>query len=58
MKIKESQLHQQIPKFTEWPNVLTPEQRDQLIREKLAVAALWHKQLKKHDFVDSNAERS
>ena len=58
MKIKQSQLHHNIPRFTEWPNTLTPEQRDQLIQEKLAVAALWHQQLKDHDLVDSDSERS
>ena len=58
MKIKQSQLHTAIPKQTEWPNVLTPEQREQLIQEKLALAAIWHRQLREHDLVDSDAERS
>ena len=56
MKTKNDQ--HQIPHLTEWPSVLTREQRDQLIQEKLAVAALWHKQLKKHELKDSDFEHS
>jgi hypothetical protein len=58
MKIKESQLHKQIPQRTEWPSVLTSEQREQLIQEKLAVAAAWRQQMEKHALLKLDCERS
>jgi hypothetical protein len=58
MKIKESQLHKQIPQRTEWPNILTSEQREQLIQEKLAVAAAWQQQMIKHALLKPDFERS
>jgi hypothetical protein len=47
MIVKESQLHR-----TEWPQVLTPEQREQLIREKVARIAAWYQHLKINDHKD------
>ena len=51
MIVKDSQLHQ-----TEWPQVLTPEQREQLIKEKVARLAVWYQHLKTDDHKD--CERS
>ena len=42
MIVKDSQLHQ-----TEWPLALTPEQREQLIREKFARLTAWYQHSKK-----------
>ena len=47
MIVKDSQLHQ-----TEWPFVLTPEQREQLIREKFARLAARYQHLKTDDHKD------
>ena len=44
MIVKNSQLHPQVPDRTEWPQTLTPEQREQLLREKLARATRTHQQ--------------
>jgi len=44
MIVKDSQLHQ-----TEWPLVLTPEQREQLIQEKVARFTAWYQHLKSND---------
>jgi hypothetical protein len=43
MIIKDSQLQ------TEWPVILTPTQREQLVQEKLARARAWYQTLKQHD---------
>jgi hypothetical protein len=43
MIVKDSQLQ------TEWPVILTPAQREQLVQEKLARAAVWYQYLKQHD---------
>jgi hypothetical protein len=51
MIVKESQLHQ-----TEWPVVLTPEQREQLIKEKIARLAVWYRCQQPNDLKD--CERS
>jgi Spy/CpxP family protein refolding chaperone len=51
MIVKDSQLHQ-----TEWPIVLTPEQREQLIKEKIARLATWHRRQQTNDLKD--CERS
>ena len=47
MIVKDSQLHQ-----TEWPDVLTPEQREQFIQEKIARIAAWYQHLKTNDHKD------
>ena len=47
MIVKDSQLH-----TTEWPLVLTPEQREQLIREKFARLAHRCQHLKNNDHND------
>ena len=44
MIVKNSQLHQ-----TEWPLVLTPEQREQLIREKVARLTAWYQRQQTND---------
>ena len=49
MIIKDSQL-QQLPD-TQWPVELTPQQREQLLQEKLARGIAWQHQLKKHDLI-------
>ena len=51
MIVKDSQLHQ-----TEWPLVLTPEQLEQLIQEKVARLAAWYQHSKTDDHKD--CERS
>lgn len=43
MIIKDSQLQ------TEWPVIMTTEQREQLVQEKLARALVWQQSLKQHD---------
>ena len=43
MIVKDSQLQ------TEWPVVMTPAQREQLVQEKLARAMAWYQCLKQHD---------
>jgi hypothetical protein len=43
MILKDSQLHK------EWPTVLTPEQREEFLKEKLARAQAWYSFMKKHD---------
>ena len=43
MIVKESQLQ------TEWPVTLTPEQRQQFLREKTARVQAWYQYLEKHD---------
>jgi hypothetical protein len=43
MIIKDSQLR------TEWPVVMTPAQREQLLQEKLARAQAWYQHVKQHD---------
>jgi Spy/CpxP family protein refolding chaperone len=49
MIVKNSQL-QHIPD-TQWPTELTPQQREQLLQEKLARMAAWYQVLKKHDHI-------
>jgi hypothetical protein len=44
MIVKDSQLHQQDPDRTEWPVTLTPEQREQLLREKISRAVRAYQQ--------------
>jgi hypothetical protein len=51
MIVKNSQLHQ-----TEWPLVLTPEQLEQLIQEKIARLSAWYQYSKTDDHKD--CERS
>ena len=34
---------------TEWPTTLTPLQRDQFLREKVARLAVWYQHSKSHD---------
>ena len=48
MIVKDSQLHQ-----TEWPIVLTPEQREQLLREKVARLSAWYQ----HSKIDDHKDR-
>jgi len=48
MIVKDSQLHHQ----TEWPQVLTPEQREQLIQEKVARFTAWYQHSKTNDHKD------
>ena len=50
MIVKDSQLQQQVPDRTEWPLTLTPEQREQLLREKLARATRAHQQ--RYEYTD------
>ena len=47
MIVKDSQLHQ-----TEWPQVLTPEQREQLLKEKVARIVAWNQRQKTNDHKD------
>ena len=56
MIIKNSQL-QQLPD-TQWPLELTPQQREQLLQEKLARVIAWQHQLKKHDLIKQDIVRS
>ena len=56
MILKDSQL-QQFP-YTEWPLELTPQQREQLLQEKLARMVAWQRQFKKHDLIKPDIERS
>ena len=48
MIVKNSQLHPQVPDRTEWPQTLTPEQREQLLREKMDRAIRVHQQRYEH----------
>lgn len=43
MIVKDSQLQR------EWPMELTPEQREQFLKEKIARVAAWYQYLEKHD---------
>jgi hypothetical protein len=52
MIVKDSQLQQQVPDRTEWPLTLTPEQREQLLREKIARAIRAHQQ--RYEYTDWN----
>jgi hypothetical protein len=56
MIIRDSQLHP-LPD-TEWPLELTPQQREQLLQEKLTRMIAWQHQLKKHDLIPTDAESS
>lgn len=56
MIVKNSQLHQ-LPD-TQWPVELTPQQREQLLQEKLARVAVLHRNMKKHDLIRPDAVRS
>ena len=42
MIVKDSQLQKQVPDRTEWPLTLTPEQREQLVQEKMSRAIRAH----------------
>lgn len=35
--------------ITDWPTVLTPQQRDQFFQEKLARLAVWYRHSKNYD---------
>jgi hypothetical protein len=48
MIVKDSQLQKQDQDCTEWPVTLTPEQREQLLREKIARAIRAHHQRYEH----------
>ena len=48
MIVKDSQLQ------TEWPVIMTPAQREQLVQEKLARAMEWYQSLKQHDKQNSS----
>ncbi len=56
MIVKESQLHQ-LP-YTEWPLELTPQQREQLLQEKLARMVAWQNHFRNHDLIQPDVERS
>lgn len=56
MKIKDSQLHQ-LP-YTEWPLELTPQQREQLLQEKLVRMAAWQRHFRTHELNQADVERS
>ena len=43
MILKESQLQK------DWPTTLSPEQREQFLKEKIARAQAWYQYLKEHD---------
>lgn len=43
MIVKDSQLQK------EWPVTLTPEQREEFLKEKAARVQAWYQHLKKHD---------
>ena len=51
MIVKDSQL-QHVPD-TQWPVELTPQQREQLLQEKLACMQAWQQVLKKHDLIST-----
>ena len=48
MIVKDNQLQKQVPDRTEWPLTLTPEQREQLLQEKIARAARAYQQQYEH----------
>jgi hypothetical protein len=56
MKIKDSQLHH-LP-YTEWPLELTPQQREQLLQEKLVRIRAWQQHFKNNDLIQPDVERS
>jgi hypothetical protein len=54
MIVKDSQLQKPVPDRTEWPQTLTPEQREQLLREKIARAIRARQRRYEHtDFANS-----
>jgi len=53
MIVKDSQLQR---RETEWPVTLTPQQRDEFLKEKIARVTAWYQHQKKHD--RKNLERS
>lgn len=52
MIVKESQLQK------DWPVTLSPEQREQFLREKVARVQAWYQHLKQHETRKSHLERS
>ena len=56
MIVKDSQLHQ-FPD-TQWPVELTPQQRQQLLQEKLVRMKAWQQVLKKHDLIRTGFKSS
>jgi hypothetical protein len=56
MIVKDSQLHQ-FPD-TQWPVELTPQQRQQLLQEKLVRMRAWQQVLKKHDLISTVCKSS
>ena len=48
MIVKNSQLQKPVPDCTEWPVTLTPQQREQLLREKMDRAIRAHQQRYEH----------
>ena len=48
MIVKDSQLQKSVPDRTEWPVTLTPQQREQLLREKMDRAIRVHQQRYEH----------
>jgi len=54
MIVKDSQLQKPVSDRTEWPQTLTPQQREQLLREKIARAIRARQQQYEHtDFANS-----
>ena len=56
MIVKDSQL-QHVPD-TQWPVELTPQQRQQLLQEKLVRIQAWQQVLKKHDLIRTGFKSS
>ncbi len=52
MIVKESQLQK------DWPVTLSPEQREQFLKEKIARVQAWYQYLKEHDKCNTDLERS
>jgi hypothetical protein len=47
MIVKDSQLHKR--QETEWPVTLTPQQREDFLKEKFARVVAWRERQQKHD---------
>jgi hypothetical protein len=50
MILKDSQLHNH--RETEWPVTLTPQQREEFLKEKVARVVAWCQRQQKHDHED------
>jgi len=50
MIVKESQLHNR--RETEWPVTLTPQQREEFLKEKFARVVAWRQRQQKNDHKD------